>query len=338
MTEQPATPNRPRLARPPAALLAVGAAIGWATWSTLGDMSQRWTEDPTYSHGFLVPLIALAILWTRRRTRPAAAERPSWWALAPVALGAAMQLVGAYLSVAWLCGAALLAYAAGLALLVGGRPMLRWAAPAIGFLVFMIPLPWRIETIMRNPLQRLSTLASAYVLQTLGRPVFAEGNIIVVSDTIELGIIDACSGLKMLVIFFAMATAIAMLPPAKTGRPGAPTERPWVDRVLIVLSALPIAMITNIARITATGILHEAVGSKWANLVFHDLAGWLMMPMALALLWCELQILSALLVAEEAPARRLAPLLIEAGVPVATPAGTLPVGVAGGRRRRSGRR
>jgi exosortase len=330
MIEHPmtATPKRPRLASPPATLLAVAAAIGWASWSVLDEMSQRWTEDPTYSHGFLVPLIALAILWTRRGTMPALAGRPSWWALAPVALGAVMQVVGAYLSVRWLCGAAILAHLAGLALLLGGGPMLRWAAPAIGFLAFMIPLPWRIETIMRNPLQRLSTLASAYVLQALGRPVFAEGNVIVVSDTIELGIIDACSGLKMLVIFFAMATAIAIM-----------SKRPWVDRVLIVLSAVPIAMITNITRITATGILHEAVGSKWANLVFHDLAGWLMMPMALALLWCELRILATLLVVEEAPARRLSPLLVEAVGPAdGTLVGSLPAGGPGGRRRRTGRR
>jgi exosortase len=333
MTEHPATPNRPRLPRPPAALLAAGAAIAWATWSTLGDMSLRWTEDPTYSHGFLVPLIALAILWTRRKAMPAAAERPSWWALAPMALGAAMQVAGAYYSVAWLCGAALLPYAAGLALLAGGRPMLLWAAPAIGFLIFMIPLPWRIETIMRNPLQRLSTLASAFALQALGRPVFAEGNLIVVNDEIELGIVDACSGLKMLVIFFAMATAIAIM--SKVGEQPEQRPRPWADRILIVLSALPIAMITNIVRITVTGILHEAVGSKWANLVFHDLAGLLMMPIALALLWCELKVLSALLVEEEAPARRLSPLLIEAGMPAAASVGSA---ASGGRRRRSGRR
>lgn len=326
MTEQPAAPNASRSSRPPAALVLGGAAVAWATWSTWIDMYRRWTEDPTYSHGFLVPVIALAILWTRKKEMPAAAAGPSWWALAAVAVGAAMQVVGAYLSVSWLCGAALVAYAAGLALLAGGWPMLRWAAPAVGFLVFMVPLPWRIETIMRNPLQRASTLASAYVLQALGRPVFAEGNLIVVNEEVELGIIDACSGLKMLVIFFAMATAIAVM-----------SRRPWADRVLIVLSALPIAMVTNIARITVTGLLHEAVGSRLANLVFHDLAGWLMMPMALALLWCELKLLSALLVPEPGDAgpapRRLAPALVEAGGP-APRVGSSAVG----RRRRPGRR
>ena len=54
-------------------------------------------------------------------------------------------------------------------------------------------------------------------------------------------------------------------------------------------------------RITATGVLYTAAGAGWAEAVFHDLSGWLMMPLALGLLWLELQALARIFV-EPAPA------------------------------------
>ena len=55
-------------------LVTVGvllAGITWATWSIIGELAHRWSIDPTYSHGYLVPLMALLIMWLRRETRPA---------------------------------------------------------------------------------------------------------------------------------------------------------------------------------------------------------------------------------------------------------------------------
>jgi exosortase/archaeosortase family protein len=85
-------------------------------------------------------------------------------------------------------------------------------------------------------------------------------------------------------------------------------RRPLGERLLILLSTVPIALVCNIARITVTGILYVLVGEKWANLVFHDLAGWLMMPLALLLLWLELKLMSVLFIDEtpdEQPTFRL---------------------------------
>src|SRR5205814_3292853 len=93
----------------------------------------------------------------------------------------------------------------------------------------------------------------------------------------DMGIVEACSGLRMLVVFVATSTAVAVL-----------IRRSLLQRTLIVLSAVPIALFCNIVRITATGILHETVGHELANFVFHDVAGWLMAPAALALLGIEL--------------------------------------------------
>jgi exosortase len=297
MSETSAIPVRPRDLRPVLIPVVLGPCLLWGYWSILTEMARTWEKDPTYSHGFLVPLFALAILWLRRDKYPAAIGlRPHWSGLLLIALGAAMQLGGAYVFTRWTGAIALLPYVAGIVLLATGPAVLRWALPSIAFLAFMIPLPWSVEVWMKQPLQSISTTCSAYMLQTLGLPALTEGNIILLND-VELGIVDACSGLKMLIVFFALSTAMALL-----------VRRRPLEKVLIVLSAVPIAVLSNVVRITVTGVMHEVAGSYWANLVFHDLAGWLMMPLALGLLWCELALLS-LLIIEDAPAPSPATLL-----------------------------
>jgi exosortase/archaeosortase family protein len=72
-------------------------------------------------------------------------------------------------------------------------------------------------------------------------------------------------------------------------------RRPLWEKAIVMLSAVPIALIVNVMRITVTGFLHEKVSSAVANAVFHDFAGWLMMPVALELLWLELIYLRHLL-------------------------------------------
>jgi len=103
--------------------------------------------------------------------------------------------------------------------------------------------------------------------------------VILLTDT-KLGVVEACNGLSMLITFFALSTAVAIV-----------AKRSVLEKVVIVLSALPIAVLANVARITVTGILFEAAQGDLARAVFHDLAGWLMMPLALAMLFVELIVL-----------------------------------------------
>jgi exosortase len=166
----------------------------------------------------------------------------------------------------------------------------------------------------------MGTISSTYVMQTLGMRVYSEGNVIVM-DSHSIGVAEACSGLRMLVIFFALSTAVAMI-----------SQRAWWERLLVVLSAVPIALIANITRITVTGILFQVAGAEIAEKVFHDLAGWLMMPFGLALLGIESWILSRLFIQED-----------EVPLPPVTgfglPAGGRPVGglaAAGGARVKPG--
>jgi exosortase len=271
----------------PLALSAFAVALLWAYWPAATAMADKWSTDPQYSHGFLVPLFAAYLLWHRRHMVPKLAPPASGWGLAVLGCGIGLQLAGAYFYIDAVTTVSLIPILLGLCLMCGGWPILRWAWPSIAFLIFMVPLPFRLEVALSHPLQRLATFCSTYMLQTLGLAAVAEGNIIVL-DNAQIGVIDACNGLGMLVTFVAMTAATVLV-----------TQRTLVEKLLIALSAIPIALVANVSRITLTGILLTTVGDKVAEVVYHDLAGWLMMPLALGLLWIQCKLLSFLLVEPE---------------------------------------
>lgn len=274
--------------------IACVAAIVWAYWTTLGDIADRWASDPQYSHGYLVPAFAVVLLWHRRSRFPqasAAARRIGWLWLALLGAGMAVRAASVKIFLGWLDGLSLIICLTGVVAAAGGWSLLRWAWPAIVFLIFMIPLPFRVQNALGSSLQSIATQASTYALQTVGVPAVAEGNIILLTET-RIGVVEACSGLGMLMTFAAMATGVAMWVP-----------RSWLEKSLIILSAIPVAVAVNVVRITVTGVLNEASQDRLARIVFHDVAGWLMMPLALAILFFELHVLGRAIVAR--PGSRL---------------------------------
>jgi exosortase len=208
--------------------------------------------------------------------------------LALIALGAVILLVDGFFRQGSIEGLALLVYLAGVAMVLGGWPALRWSWPSIMFLFFMIPLPWRLENALGPPFQRLATLAGTFTLQNLGFMALAEGNAIQLNDA-HIGVVQACSGLSMMITFIALSVGMALV-----------VDRPLLDRIVLVLSAIPVALLANIARITLTGILHETIGRQIADKFYHDLAGWVMIPFVLVLYWCEIWVFSHSLVEVEA--------------------------------------
>jgi exosortase len=268
-------------------LVAVAAAclgLVWSYWPAFLELSRKWAQDPQYSHGWLVPLFALVILWFRRDYLPEAGPKPTWWGLPLLAGGIALRFGGWWFYFEWFDALSLLPCLAGACLMVGGKQALRWAWPAIAFLGFMIPLPFRLANALSDPLQHLATLTSTFALQTFGLPALAEGNTIQMDD-VHINIVEACSGLSMLIVFFALSTGVALV-----------VRRPRWEKGAIILSAIPIALFANVLRITVTGVLFRTVSDQAADAFFHDAAGWLMMPLALMLLGLELWVLNRLLV------------------------------------------
>jgi exosortase len=276
-------------------LCSLAAGTLWAFWPTLVHISSRWQDDPQYSHGYLVPAFALALLWVRRAELRQASWKTNWLGFVLLVVGLVTRLCAGYFYMEWLENISLLPVLAGIFLFLGDWPALRWGWPAIAFLFFMMPLPHRLETLLAFPLRRLATVTSTYALQTIGFTALADGTDIYLKGLPEpMQVAPACSGLGMLMVFFALSSAIALL-----------TQRPLLDRLVIVLSAAPIAVIANIVRISLTGALFELSSAELAHKVFHDWAGFLMMPVALAILWLELKVFDRLFI----PLERVRPVV-----------------------------
>jgi len=267
----------------------IAAVIAYTFWPTLDELAQKWFHDAGYSHGILVPFFAGYLLWARREMMDGSSRADLAVGAGLLLIAAVCRVIGAMFVFTWIDALALLPALAGVAALLGGRTALLWSWPAIAYLFFMIPPPYQVELALGAPLQRIATIGSAFALQILGQPAVPEGNTIMLND-VQLGIVEACSGLRMLVTFFAFSTGVAIL-----------LRKPWLERMCIVLSAIPIALVTNIIRITATGIMYQT-NPEFAHRFFHDLAGWFMMPICLAFLGAELWIMNRLII-EVRPAR-----------------------------------
>jgi exosortase len=150
----------------------------------------------------------------------------------------------------------------------------------------MLPMPSALGGLLSSSLQRTATIASTYCLQVFGVPAVAQGNIIWLTDD-SIGVAEACNGLRMLTSFCAMAVAAC---------------RPSWQKAALLMSAPAIGVVANITRITMTGIAYEWGSGRAAGAVFHDVAGWLMMPIGLALLAVELAVLARLVLSDDSEA------------------------------------
>ncbi len=253
-------------------LAVLGLGLAWSYWPTLMEMGERWAHDPQYSHGYFVPPFSAYLLWRKRSQLAELSFASSWWGVVLLVGSVACRLAGSYFFIPWLDPLSLLPALAGLVVLAGGTRALRLTWVPLAFLIFVLPLPYSVQTALAQPLQRMATVATTYLLETMGYPAVARGNVILLND-MKVGVVEACNGLSMLITFVALATAVAIL-----------SQRGWVERTAVLLSAIPIALIANVMRITVTTVLQERVGGEAARVFFHDFAGWLMMPIGLALL------------------------------------------------------
>src|SRR5215831_3571084 len=109
-------------------------ALIWAYWTSLADMAWRWSHDPQYAHGYLVPGFAAVLLWLRRDRLAAGRLEPWWPGLGVLAFGIGLRLFGTYFHYVWLDAVSFLPCLAGIWLLIGGKTAWRWGWPAVAFL------------------------------------------------------------------------------------------------------------------------------------------------------------------------------------------------------------
>jgi exosortase len=212
------------------------------------------------------------MLWARRGQRPGFSVNLAWGGLVVVCMAAAVRMAGSLWYIEFLQAWSIPLWIAGACWFLAGWKLLRWALPAIAFLGFMIPLPFRAETLLSVPLQSIASRLSCILLQLLGQPAIREGNVVVIND-LELAVVEACSGLRIFMSIFALAFAYFVF-----------VKDPWWVKLGVFASTLPVALITNALRIALTGLLYVHISSDAAHGFSHDLAGWLMIPTAAVLM------------------------------------------------------
>jgi exosortase len=253
----------------------------------------KWLK-PDYSHGFLVPVFSAYLIYRSWAEAPRKIRWPNLWGLAFLGVGLAIFLAAGEYNIGkeWLEGFSLVINLCGVVVLLGGWSTLKWAWPAAAFLIFMFPLPYSVEHFMTERLQKIAAVSSEFVLQTIGFPTYREGVVLHVKGQ-ALEIEKACSGLSMFLTFVALSVAMVLI-----------VKRPWLDKILILVAAVPVAVVSNVIRISLTGMLYTMGGKELGDRVFHDFAGWMMMPIALVILWLLLKLLDWVFVPEMVRASR----------------------------------
>jgi exosortase len=263
-------------------LAALGVLLTWAYLPMLRVFADKWLNDPQYSHGLLVPFFSAYLLRRAWQAGPVVASPMPVLGCGLLVVVLLMRVAAGSLLFHQLDAASLLLALVAISLVVGGWPVLKRTGPAIAFLIFMIPLPYELERNVGQPLKVAATVSSTFVLQTLGQPAIRDGNLILI-DEVRLGVVDACSGLKMLMTFAAFSVGAVLL-----------MRGSRFEKFMVVLGIIPIAIASNVLRITATGLSYLVFTKKETVDFLHDLHGWLMMPVGLALLGLEVWVLKKL--------------------------------------------
>lgn len=260
-------------------LLALLPLLVLTYWTVVPDMVSDWNNDPNYSHGFLVPVVSLYMVWQKWPELKQSPVHPANIGLI-VVLASLMLLVFGFAGTEYYTMRTSLVFLlAGIILFLFGWLIFKQLLIPVSFLLFMVPLPYIVYDAMAFPLKLMVAKFSVVVLKLCGISVLREGNIIMFPQTV-LEVADACSGLRSLMSLLALAVAYAMFSHLST-----------IKRVVIILSAIPIAIATNMARVIVTGILAQYYGGAVAEGFFHEFAGMSVFAIAMVLLF----ILGALL-------------------------------------------
>jgi len=250
---------------------AMAAALLYA--AVLVNLVRQWAGDPTYSHGFLVPPIALFLIWQERDRLRRAALQPSALGLVLIAVSLGLYVLGSLGAELFVTRVSLIGVAAGTVLYVFGWNHLRLVAFPLAFLVFMIPLPAIVFDRATVSLQLVASRMGEELLRAADMPVLRDGNILTL-PTIALEVNDACSGIRSLMALLSVAALVGYFSDGAR----------W-KRAAIAFAALPIAIALNGVRIAATGLAASQFGPAAASGAVHAASGWLVFVLALGVVW-----------------------------------------------------
>lgn len=223
-------------------------------------LEQLWT-DPYYSHCFFVPLFSAWVIWRTRDKFQNLPLNPNWWGMVVSVVAVGILILGVFGAEEFLSRASLLVLLAGVVIQFCGWRYFRTGLFAWAVLFLMIPLPRLLFAELTLPLQFLSSRLGSGLLDLAGVQNLREGNLIHLHG-LTLDVAEACSGLRSLMSLVTVAVIYGYVFSSKT----------WV-RFLLVIGAVPIAIVANGFRIMGTGVVGEYWGRDKSEGFFHGFSG-----------------------------------------------------------------
>ena len=242
----------------------------WAYWNGLSEAVLRWERQEEYSHGFLIPLVTLYILWEKKGLIFSSVSAPIWSGVWLIAIASTVFLVGEVSALYLLIQYAFVLALIGLSLVTLGKATKYTAAPIL-LLLFAIPLPYVIEVLLTAKLQLISSALGVSLIRFCQIPVFLEGNVIDLG-VYKLQVVEACSGLRYLFPLMSLGFITAYF-----------YQAAFWKRAVVFLATIPITILMNSFRIGAIGVLVDNWGISMAEGFLHDFEGWIIF-MACAIL------------------------------------------------------
>ena len=242
----------------------------------------KWWQREDYNYCYLIPFVVLYLIWEKREVLKQTPSDPAWVGFAPLLFGLVLFWLGE------LGGEFYTMYLSSWFVLLGllwlhlGWRKLRVILFPIAFILTMFPPPNLIYFNLSLKLKLISSRLGVWILQSLGKTAYREGNIIDLGFT-QLQVVDACNGLRYLFPLIVLAILVAYF-----------SKSVWWKKGFVVLSAIPISIFVNGLRIASVGLLYPIWGSQVAEGFFHDFSGWAIFMISLGILLVELWILNKL--------------------------------------------
>src|SRR5688500_3100891 len=283
--------------------VAIAAALAFVYFAVLMQLGPDWWSDETHSHGLLVPFIIGFIVWQGRK-RFTAQQRTStlWVGVVFVSFALLALWAGTAGAELFVQRASLLLMLAGIVIYFFGFRIIQAVAVPMLVLALAIPIPQIIFNKIAFPLQLFASKCAVAAMSFFEIPVLRQGNVIELmplgaTEPKRLAVVEACSGIRSLMTLVTLAVVYAYFtrprdPQISSDATDATKSQPkffatfafWRSGILI-LSAVPIAILTNAARVSGTGVLAHYYGTKVADGFFHSFSGWVIYLVAAALLF-----------------------------------------------------
>ena len=264
-------------------------------WTDISNIVSRWLSDSSWSHGFLIPFFSLYFINQKKDEILITEKRTNYLGLfALISLIILYILNTVQIKIAYGQPLIMIASIGAIVLFLGGWKLVKYLWLPIAYLFFAVPLPARLYREITIPMRQLAAKIASTLLSWVPELQATASGVVI--DVVYKGkilepaldVAEACSGMRLLMAFLALGVAMAYL-----------HDRPVWQRIILLLSTVPIAILCNIIRVTTTGFIYILIAPKYAQGIYHDALGMLMLPLAFILYGLLAKFMNLLFIEED---------------------------------------